>query len=64
MEIIEQKLTEVVVRISKEEAVILNNALNEVCNGIDLPDFETRMGCKEAEAQKLLSAFQSVLSSD
>jgi hypothetical protein len=26
--------------------MIVNNALNEVCNGIDLEgEFETRMGC-------------------
>jgi hypothetical protein len=36
---------------------MLNNALNELCNGIDLSqsEFETRMGCTVEEAKRLLS---------
>jgi len=42
------------VAMSYDEIVILNNALNEVCSGLDLPEFSTRMGCSREEAQSLL----------
>jgi hypothetical protein len=60
MELIEQKPSEILIRISEQEAVTLNNSLNEVCNGIEVPEFDTRMGCSVAEAQKLLSDFHSI----
>ena len=35
----------VVIRLTKNEVVIVNNALNEVCNGIHLEgEFHARMG--------------------
>jgi hypothetical protein len=38
-----------------EEACIVQNALNEICNGIDLQDeFETRIGATLAAARALL----------
>jgi hypothetical protein len=34
------------VELTKDKLGIINNALNEVCNGIDLEgEFDTRMGC-------------------
>jgi hypothetical protein len=34
------------IELTKDELGIINNALNAVCNGIDLKgEFETRMGC-------------------
>jgi len=36
-------------------AFIINNALNEVCNGMSLDgEFSTRMGCSLEEARQLL----------
>jgi hypothetical protein len=39
------------------ELVLLNNALNEVCNGITLDDdeFQTRLGVDRKTARKLLA---------
>jgi hypothetical protein len=40
----------------KHELEIINNALNEVCNGVQLEgEFETRMGCSLQEPQSLLA---------
>ena len=34
--------------IDENELLILNSALNEICNGISVPEFETRIrACKE-----------------
>jgi hypothetical protein len=43
-----------VLHLSRNELILLNNALNEVCNGLDLPDFATRLGAERGELQKLL----------
>ena len=46
----------VTVELSKDELKIVNNALNEVCNGIQLEgEFDTRMGCTVEEARELLA---------
>ena len=43
------------VELTKYELCIINNALNEVCNGSALEDeFDTRMGCTVEEAQAVL----------
>ena len=42
------------------QLLIIRNALNEVCNGIDLFEFETRMGASRAEVTALLSDLQRV----
>jgi hypothetical protein len=51
-----------VLELSREELEILNNALNEVCNGIDLVEFETRIGCSREYLQALLSQVNRALS--
>jgi hypothetical protein len=44
------------VELSSGEVGILNNALNEVCNGINLEgEFDTRMGCAVEDARHLLA---------
>jgi hypothetical protein len=49
------------VELTKDELGIINNALNEVCNGIDLEgEFDTRMGCTVAEARELLSKIDAL----
>ena len=42
--------------LSKDELLILNNALNEVCNGIEIDEFEfsARIGAQREQAQALL----------
>jgi len=49
---------------STTELEILNNALNEVCNGIEVPEFETRVGCSLEDAIKLLTIINAALQSD
>jgi hypothetical protein len=45
------------VKLSADELALLNNALNEVCNGVDFDDdeFQTRLGADRAHARKLLA---------
>jgi hypothetical protein len=44
------------IELTLEEVWIVNNALNEVCNGIHLKgDFPTRMGCSVEEAREILN---------
>ena len=48
---------------SREELVIINNALNEVCNGLSFSDdeFQTRMGYPRDQARKVLSKVSKAL---
>jgi hypothetical protein len=41
------------------ELVLMQNALNEDCNGLDIPEFATRLGADRSEAMRLLNAIQS-----
>ena len=50
-------------RLSRNELLIINNALNEICHGIDLPEFATRIGAEPAEARRLLGEFSTLLTS-
>jgi hypothetical protein len=51
------------VELVKDELEIINNALNEVCNGIHLEgEFETRMGCSVEEARALLAKIHALAS--
>jgi len=49
------------VAFSVQELETLNNALNEICNGIDVPEFETRIGVKLEAAQSLLKSIKDAL---
>lgn len=51
------------VELTKDELGITNNALNEVCNSIDLKgDFDTRLGCIVEEARELLAKIHTLAS--
>ncbi len=52
IEQVEKEIT--TIRLSQEEVVIINNALNEVCNGLYLNEFSTRIGASRANVEKLL----------
>ncbi|HBK4844300.1 hypothetical protein L3070_18450 [Enterobacter cloacae complex sp. ECL405] len=41
--------------LGENELLILNSALNEICNGISVPEFETRIGASKEEVCTLLS---------
>ena len=48
---------------SKSELVLLNNGLNEVCNGVHIedPEFFTRLGASRDEARRLLRLIHDAL---
>ena len=50
-------------QLSEEELIILNNALNEICNGIEVPEFETRIGANLEKVKTLLMSTGNVLDS-
>ncbi|CNI52208.1 Uncharacterised protein [Yersinia massiliensis] len=49
------------INITENELLILNSALNEVCNGIDIAEFETRIGSERDKVAVLLSKIGSIL---
>jgi len=50
-----------VLELEKQEIGCINNALNEVCNGIDIAEFETRLGCSVKKMQDLLSQVSNIV---
>jgi hypothetical protein len=50
-----------IVRLNHQELVMLNNALNEVCNGLDLDEFSIRMGAEIEEVEALLKEVGSII---
>lgn len=49
------------INIAENELLILNSALNEICNGIDIAEFETRIGSEKSEVEALLSKIGNIL---
>ncbi len=51
------------VRLSKHELSLINNALNEVCNGVAIEDaeFATRLGAEREEMRNLLKNIGSLI---
>ncbi|WP_312999082.1 hypothetical protein [Leclercia sp.] len=47
--------------LNENELLILNSALNEICNGISVPDFETRTGVSKEDACALLDDIGHIL---
>lgn len=46
--------------LSKDELGVLVNSLNEVCNAIEVWEFDTRIGISIEEARKILSTLISI----
>ena len=62
MEIIRRMGSRAEVSVSVEELRTVCNALNEVCNGIELDgEFEIRMGVRVDAARTVLESLQAVL---
>lgn len=47
--------------LTENELIILNSALNEICNGMAILEFETRIGATKQDAALLLSGISRVL---
>lgn len=50
----------IILELSKDELGVLSNALNEVCNGIEVWEFDTRMGIKIENARIILETLTSI----
>jgi hypothetical protein len=48
------------VLLDTEDLLILSNALNEVCNGIEVPEFATRIGVNLEEALAMQRALNAI----
>lgn len=53
-----------VIDASEDDLLVLNNALNEVCNGLPIRDFETRIGMPLGFAESMLREVSEALDSD
>ena len=56
---VDEKKTEL--SLNNNELLILYSALNEVCNGISVPEFETRIGASKEAAFTLLNDLGRIL---
>ncbi|WP_027582065.1 hypothetical protein [Bradyrhizobium sp. Ai1a-2] len=63
METLETSQQQAVVRVSIEELLIVNAVLNETCNGIEIFEFETRVGASRQRVVSLLREVQALLKS-
>ena len=61
MEVLREDRRAAEVRLTADELSIINNALNEVCHGVDLPDFASRIGVARPAAERLLAAVGALL---
>ena len=60
MELKEVREDGALVSLTAEELLAICNALNEVCNGLDVPEFATRMGIERDDALHLLRSANKV----
>lgn len=51
----------VVLDLTHNELILMNNALNEVCNGLEFSDFSTRLGAERGELEALRCQVESSL---
>ena len=61
MEVLRRERHAAEVRLTAGELAIINNALNEICHGIDLPEFASRIGAERAVAERLLAGVGALL---
>ena len=61
MTLIEIQGKELVLRFPIEELLVINNALNEVCNGIEMSEFHMRIGASVDEVRDILNGVGSAL---
>lgn len=54
MKVLRKSSQSVHVELTKEEMLLINNSLNEICHGINIPEFQTRIGVTKETAERLL----------
>ena len=59
----DKSLSQAVIRFSGDELRMLNNTLNEVCNGVDISDaeFQTRIGWDRTTLRSPLDSINGLL---
>ncbi|MFE0146143.1 hypothetical protein ACFWY5_03320 [Nonomuraea sp. NPDC059007] len=65
MKIIRATADVITADLGPDNALAINNALNEICNGVNLNDwdFQTRMGVDREQARAVLRAISDAISS-
>lgn len=63
MKLIKQDQHSAEIQFTIDELEMLINALNEVCHGIDIEEFETRLGVSQKKMEQLLRHLNKILSS-
>jgi hypothetical protein len=63
MEALKLKRGEIAVALTEDELTMVNQALNEIANGIHISDseFQTRVGFTRAEVRELLAKVNALL---
>lgn len=61
MKLIQKQGSNYTIEVDQKELELLNNALNEVCNGIEVPEFQTRLGQSREATQALLKRINALL---
>lgn len=61
MELVKLEGRGAVVTLNESELLVLNAALNEICNGIDVQEFDTRIGFSKESVANLLGKISRVL---
>lgn len=49
-----ENMNDLIIELNKDELLMLHAALNETCNGLDIDDFDTRVGFKKENLLSLL----------
>jgi hypothetical protein len=61
MKVLQQSPSESSVALSIDELMIINNALNEILNGVEIPGFHSRIGATREEVALLLQQIGKLL---
>jgi hypothetical protein len=48
------------IQFAYDEMIIITNCLNEVCNGIDVHEFSTRIGAERARVENILDGLLDI----
>lgn len=61
MKLIDSTKEQSQININRDELLIINSALNEICNGIEIVEFETRIGSNRDRVSVLLNEITVLL---
>jgi hypothetical protein len=61
MEVIKIDAEKATIKFTLDDLLNLNQALNEICHGLRVPNFELKIGVSKEEAKRLLMAVQTLL---